>query len=175
MKLRQFFLCIILSISPFTFIKAENIEDGKALFNSRCAACHTVNKALTGPALANIGEKRSIDWIISFVKSSASMIKSGDTAAVAVYEQFNKIPMPDHPDLTDENVKNIVAYIQSTSKADEANSQPFAAPSELKKPYTPLSFKEDYLFFIAYLGAVAILGLVLYMAVKLKSTGYKVH
>src|SRR5688572_6757319 len=71
-------------------------KDGKLIFNSRCAACHNVNQVLTGPALAGVHDRRSMDWIIKFVRSSQAMVKNGDKDAVAIYEKFNKIPMPDH-------------------------------------------------------------------------------
>ena len=90
--------------------------DGKSIFTSRCAACHNVNKTLTGPALAGVDERRSIDWIINFVHSSQTLVKKGDKDAVAVYEKFNKIPMPDHPELTADHIKSILAYIKSVSK-----------------------------------------------------------
>src|ERR1043165_3643962 len=87
--------------------------DGKNIFMSRCAACHNINKILTGPALAGIDQRRNIDWIISFVQSSQSVIKKGDVYATALFEKFNKIQMPNHPDLTPDNIKSVVAYIKS--------------------------------------------------------------
>src|SRR5215208_1973077 len=92
-------------------------EEGKAIFTSRCSGCHNINKILTGPALAGVDQRRSIDWIINFVHSSQGVIKSGDKDAVALFEKFNRIPMPDHPDLTADNIKNIVDYIKSEAVA----------------------------------------------------------
>jgi len=80
-------------------------EEGKTIFTSRCAACHNVNKVLTGPALAGVDQRRSIEWIVKFVKSSQGLVKSGDKDAVALFQKFNRIAMPDHPDLTADNIK----------------------------------------------------------------------
>src|SRR6478735_4079442 len=94
---------ILLVFSLFIFhssFGAPPVEEGKQIFTSRCAACHNVNKTLTGPALAGIKERRSIEWIISFVQSSQTVIKGGDKDAVVLFEKFNKIPMPDHKDLS---------------------------------------------------------------------------
>jgi len=46
------------------------VNEGKVIFNSRCASCHNVNKILTGPALAGVDQRYSIDWIVNFVHSS---------------------------------------------------------------------------------------------------------
>src|SRR5687767_9005656 len=108
-------LLFMLLFSSSLTVMANPIEEGKAIFSSRCASCHNINKDLTGPALAGVSDRRTIEWITSFIKSSQTMVKSGDKDAVALFEKFNKIPMPDHLDLTDDNIKSIVAYIKSAS------------------------------------------------------------
>ena len=85
------------------------LDEGKALFTSRCASCHNVNKIVVGPALAGVSERRTEDWIIHFVHSSQSVIKGGDQKAIELYEKFNKVPMPDHLDLSAESIKDILS------------------------------------------------------------------
>jgi cytochrome c551/c552 len=164
---RLFGVVFILSLA--TMVHANPIEEGKTIFLSRCAACHNVNKVMTGPALAGVDQRRSLEWITRFVHSSQSLIKDGDKDALAVYEQFNRIPMPDHPDLTGEHIKSIVEYIKSEAKAVDENKAPFAKPGKLTTPYKPLSLQKDYLFFIVYLAVVAMLIAVLLFAVKVKA------
>ena len=135
---------------------APPVEEGKTIFTSRCASCHNVNKILTGPALAGVHDRRSMDWIISFVKSSQTMVKSGDKDAVALFEQFNKIPMPDHSDLSDENIKSIVEFIKAEGKTAATETVPFARPSKIRPAYVPLT-TTDYMYFIALLGAILLL------------------
>lgn len=118
MKTRFFLAITILSIALSTFA-APPSEEGKTIFAARCAACHNVNKVLVGPALAGVNERRSIDWIVKFVHSPQTIIKSGDPYAVALFTKF-KIQMPDHPDLTEDNIKSVVEYIKA--EASGANS-----------------------------------------------------
>ena len=167
MKLKITFLFFSL-LSVATLIAAPPVEEGKAIFASRCAACHNVNKTLTGPALAGVDQRRSIDWIINFVHSSQKMVKSGDKDAVALFTKFNNIPMPDHSDLSAAQIKNVVEYIKTEAKPVEEAKAPFAIPSKLRPNYTPLSIT-NYGFFICYFVAVAILIGGLLLAVHAKS------
>ena len=168
MKNRLFLLTLFTA-----FIVSANAappsEEGKTLFTARCAACHNVNKQLTGPALAGVHERRSIEWIINFVHSSQTMVKEGDKDAVAVFEKFNKIPMPDHSDLTKEDIKSIVDYIKSEAKPVVVEKAPFAKPGKLMPKYLPLSIQKDYGFFISFLIVVALLIVVLLFAVHVRN------
>jgi mono/diheme cytochrome c family protein len=117
MKGRFLFFALITSL---LLQAAPPVEEGRTIFTSRCAGCHNVNKQVLGPALAGIDERRSMDWIVSFVQSSQSLIKSGDKDAVALFKQFNNIPMPDHKDLTADQIKNVVSFIQAEAQAATA-------------------------------------------------------
>ncbi len=108
---------LFLGFSCTLVVKAGTPEEGMTIFNTRCRTCHSIDKAVVGPALAAVDERHSIEWIIKFVRSSQTMIKGGNQEAVALFEKFNKVQMPDHPDLTEENIKSIVAYINSETKA----------------------------------------------------------
>ncbi len=91
-------------------------QDGDNLFNSNCSVCHTIGKGtLLGPDLANVQMRRDNDWIFKFIRSSQSVINSGDETAVALFEQYNKIQMPDQPTFTDIELTAILAYIESQS------------------------------------------------------------
>ncbi len=113
--LTLFTITCVFSIPP--------VDDGKLIFTSRCASCHNVNKIVVGPALAGVSERHPEDWIVKFVHSSQTVIKGGDKAAVDLYEKFNKVPMPDHPDLSTDNIKSILAYIKSETKKSSASRQ----------------------------------------------------
>ena len=87
-----------------------DISKGKSLFNSNCASCHKLNRKLIGPALRGVSAKYEKDWLYSWIKNSAAMIKSGDEQAVAIYEEYNKVAMNAFPQLSNEDIDNILAY-----------------------------------------------------------------
>lgn len=171
----KFLTTVFFLLTTLVSAKADPpIDEGKTIFATRCAACHNINKIMTGPALAGIDERRSMDWIIKFVHSSQSLIKGGDQYAVSLYEKFNKVPMPDHPDLTDDNIKSIVAYIKSQT-VNQNEQPPFAKPSKKMTHYFPLSIQKDYGFFIGYFSVVMILVLALLFAVQSNSFQRRMH
>lgn len=165
MKSKLFQILILLLLAQITLAAPPETE-GKAVFTARCASCHAVNKTLTGPALAGVDERHSMDWIVNFVHASQTVIKSGDAQAVALFEKFNRIPMPDHPDLSAAAIKSVVQYIKSEAKT-VAEKPPFVKPSKVRPLYTPLTFANRS-FFAGYLGAVLLLVLALLFAVEIK-------
>jgi mono/diheme cytochrome c family protein len=90
---------------------------GKELFNANCAACHKLDGKSTGPALRGVAGKHDMAWIYKWVHNSSDMIKSGDAAAVKLFEENNKAVMTAFPQLTEGDIDNIIAYT-SEVKAD---------------------------------------------------------
>jgi mono/diheme cytochrome c family protein len=168
----KLFTILIAALASVAALAAPPEQPGKTIFTARCAACHAVNKQLTGPALAGVDERHTIDWIVSFVHSSQTLVKAGDKKAVALFEQFNKIPMPDHPDLTAEDIKGIVSYIKA--EASIGSKAPFAKPAKLRPAYTPLTFANAE-FFVSYLAVVALLVVALLFAVQIKQYERNAH
>jgi cytochrome c2 len=83
---------------------------GKELFNANCAACHKLDAKSTGPALRGVSAKHDMAWMYKWVRNSADLIKSGDAAAVKVFEENNKIPMSSFPQLSEGDIDNIIAF-----------------------------------------------------------------
>lgn len=169
MKTRLLFFFVLIALSVYATPPAE---EGKTIFTARCAACHNVNKVLVGPALAGVDQRRSIDWIINFVQSSQSVIKKGDKDAVALFEKFNKIQMPDHPDLTADNIKSIVEYIQSEAQtaANKENKLAASGPEKSKSIFdeTIELLKKDTAFqvIVSILLLLLIASLLLWLKVR---------
>jgi cytochrome c551/c552 len=157
----------IMIISAKAFSKDISIDDGKAIFSSRCAACHNVNIKLVGPALAGVDTRHSIDWIINFVHSSQTLVKKNDKDAVALFNEFNNMVMPDHPDLSTDQIKSIVAFIKSQAPVKIADAAPFARPGRLQPNYIPISIS-NFGFFGTYVVLIFVMVACLVVAVKVK-------
>lgn len=100
----------ILGIFIFTIGKAD---EGEQLFKTTCAACHTIGKGrLVGPDLLGITDKQSQEWLIPFIKSSTTVIKSGDPDANAIFKEYNNLLMPDVA-YSESQIASILNYISS--------------------------------------------------------------
>ncbi len=90
-----------------------SIVSGEELFTANCKVCHTVHEQVIGPALKNVYDRRSVEWILNYVPDAQKVIDGGDEYAVQLFEQFNGILMTPFPNLDEEGILDILAYIQS--------------------------------------------------------------
>jgi cytochrome c551/c552 len=104
-------IVLMVSLSLTSLVQAQ---DGKALFNQKCASCHAIDKNLVGPALKGV-EDRWDDkaMLYEWVRNSASVIKKGYPRAVAVYNEYNKVQMTAFPELKNEDIDAILGYINT--------------------------------------------------------------
>ena len=109
---------ILFSIFSFSQESTQELDPvkGKALFNSNCAACHKLDKKMTGPALRGV-EKRLYndegldkEWMYSWIKNSAALVRSGDEYANKIYAEYNGAAMTAFPQLSNSDIDNILAY-----------------------------------------------------------------
>ena len=103
---------IFLLFSLSSSVSAQNIEEGEKLYKANCTACHQIDNKLIGPALRGVSDKYSEEWLIKWIKNSAEMIAAGDPDAIAIWEEYNKSPMTAFPYFSDDDVRNILAYIE---------------------------------------------------------------
>lgn len=113
-------------------------ESGEQIFQKSCAACHSIGAGkLVGPDLAGVNDRRPEDWLLKFTKSSQTLMKSGDKTATALFEQFNKIPMPDQA-LSDDQIRKVLAHIKETGGSPAAGKEPAApAPAAMESAAEP--------------------------------------
>jgi len=115
-----FILLFLLTFSADSFA-----QDGKVIFQQKCAACHAVDKNLTGPALKGVEDRwPAREELYSWVRNSAALIKAGHPRAVAVYNEYNKIQMPAFPELKDADIDAILAYVTTAATAKAAPAAP---------------------------------------------------
>lgn len=104
----------------FSVIVVHAQNNGETTFKQVCAACHTIGGgSIVGPDLADVQNRVTEDWFIKFVKSSQTVIKSGDKYADSLFKAYHQIQMPDHPTLTDDQIKEILVYIKEKSLSPE--------------------------------------------------------
>ncbi len=101
----------------------RNPSAGEKLFRTRCSSCHSVNAAdrsaaasqKVGPDLEGVGQRRPRAWLERWVKEPDRLLADKDPIAVAVYNQYNKIAMPNLR-LSSKEVAEVLDFIDEESK-----------------------------------------------------------
>jgi cytochrome c2 len=108
------FSLLILSVS---FSSAQDAAAGKAVFMSKCASCHNVLKKATGPALAGLEERHK--WadhkeLLAWINNPAAYMAK-DPYTQGLKAEYGSM-MTAFPDVTLQDVGNLVAYINEAAK-----------------------------------------------------------
>lgn len=107
------------------------IATGMLIFNQDCSACHTFSADGIGPSLGGLTGYSDTGWIKKFISSPKAMIESGDEHAKNLFEKYKTV-MPSFPQLTEENLNNLIAYINTKEDVDK-NASP-VDPGALTNP-----------------------------------------
>jgi mono/diheme cytochrome c family protein len=161
----RFLSTLVLIISAWS-AQAADVNAGKALFVNNCASCHAKNmKAkLTGPALAGTQER----WaaypkadLYQWIRNSQSMVNTHPRGK-ELWAEYKPTVMTSFPNLKDEDIDNILAYIDDvvaqSAKTTTGGPDPGVAAAEPEKNNLPL-----------YAGVAALLGLLAFVLSRILS------
>ncbi|WP_396602306.1 c-type cytochrome [Algibacter sp. R77976] len=117
-------LSLVFLLAFTTVLSAQEGDPakGKSLFNANCAACHKLDKKMTGPALRNVearlSEEEGLDraWLYAWIRNSSGVIKSGDAYANKIYNEYGGAAMTAFPQLSDDDLNNLLAYTAEEKK-----------------------------------------------------------
>lgn len=116
---------LLLSTSASIYAQGD-AKNGEKLFKANCAACHALDKQLIGPSLGGVVDRLKkeqnldTDWLHKWIKDNKSLRESGDKYAIEVYEKFNKTEMLPFPNLTDQDINDILEYTTNPPAAEPA-------------------------------------------------------
>jgi len=109
-------LIFLLTFSMPLFAQDGDSANGKALFNTNCAACHSLDKKMTGPALRHVEQRLADDegldrdWIAAWIRNSSALVRAGDSYGNKIFNEYNGAAMTAMPQLTDQDISDILAY-----------------------------------------------------------------
>jgi mono/diheme cytochrome c family protein len=127
------------------------VAAGKKLYQVHCASCHKLDKKLIGPALGNVADRRSMEWLKAWIKDNNALRASGDQDAIDIFNEYNGMPMTAFPQLSDEDIEAIIAY---TSVGDVAPVAAAAGEEVIAQPRHPIPWM-TYVVILAIAGLVA--------------------
>lgn len=108
-------------------------QDGKALFSTNCASCHSPFTKIIGPALKGVSErvpdkKLLHDWI----KNNTKVLASGNAYFTGLFNEYAKTPMNTFPNLSDADIDAILKYVE-TAQAPTAGPEPGAQTTKVQE------------------------------------------
>lgn len=101
---------------------SEAAVAGEKIFKSNCASCHKVKGNLIGPALLGAPQRweengafedqDGREWLYKWIRNSSEVIGSGHPYANQLFEEWNKSVMTAFPNLSNEDIDNVLAYVE---------------------------------------------------------------
>ncbi len=109
-------LLLVIWLAPINHGNAA--ETGQEIFQSLCAACHTIGKGkLIGPDLAGVTLRREESWLKRQIKEPDRLLAEDDPIAMQLLQEANNLPMVPLG-LDDAQVDAVIAYLQSTEQQE---------------------------------------------------------
>ncbi len=155
LRITSLFALLALSVSA----SFADVAEGEKLFNANCTSCHALNEKVVGPALKGVNDKYDEAWLIKWIKNSQAMVKSGDAKAVKVYNENNQSVMTSFENLSDAQIKSILAYIKTPPAAAPTSGTPTGTDTATTTP------AENSFYNNTTLIALSIMALILFIIV----------
>lgn len=147
------FVFAALSFLIVTGAKAQDLVEGKTLFKSKCASCHALDHDGTGPALTAGVNKHDEAFLIPWIKNNGALIASGNKEAIET-SKLKASEMTAFPNLSDDQIKNIIAY----AKAGEPKKAIVDGPAAVDEGTSGLSIAGVIAIIILSIIVLVVLG-----------------
>ena len=80
--------------------------------------------------MRGVASKYETEWLYQWIKNSQGLVKSGDALAVKLFTENNNSVMTSFPQLTDEDINNILAYTSQPKPEPVVADTAFVAESD---------------------------------------------
>jgi copper(I)-binding protein/cytochrome oxidase Cu insertion factor (SCO1/SenC/PrrC family) len=113
----------------------RSIPRGEQIYRTRCLTCHSLTgnelAGALGPDLLGVTQRREKRWLYDWLKAPDQMLKKKDPIALALYEQYNNLAMPNMR-LNKEEADALLSYIDNETQRLQGELDPIG-------PETPVS------------------------------------
>ncbi len=157
---RSLVLLFMIFASAGLWAQGGDAAAGKLVYKNYCGACHhkDMKTDMTGPALGGV-EERWADYpredLYEWIRNSQGMIASGHPLAVELWEKWKPVQMSAFPNLTDEDIENVLAYIE-----EEYTRQPVVAQGPAGKVGGEAKADYSWLYWVIFV-VLAVVAVVL--------------
>ncbi len=145
-----------------TLSHRTNAQDGEALFNSKCSACHILGSDGTGPNLQGVksrweGEE---DYLYEWVLNAPKVIAQGESQRAQAVKDYSPTVMPVQ-NVTKDEAKAIIDFADSWVKPEGPTEGP-----EVTEVITVPDYKKNLSIFYGLILAIAAISIAILIISK---------
>lgn len=108
-------------------------SNGEELFRTRCASCHSlgpqdgqgIGMRSIGPDLIGVTRNRDAQWLNRWIREPDRLLAEKDPIALQLFEQFERIPMPNLR-LDERSAQAIIEFLSDETERQQPSVQPLA-------------------------------------------------
>jgi mono/diheme cytochrome c family protein len=90
----------------------DKIEQGRQIFDSKCAACHQMSERFVGPALGDVTDRRSNEFILNMILNPSDMARKHPEGMKMLADFMTPMPFQN---VTEEEAKAILIFLHQQS------------------------------------------------------------
>jgi cytochrome c2 len=111
-KISSILLPALVLLLSYNMVSAQ---DGKALFQTNCAQCHSPFIKVTGPALKGVTTRVTDQKLLySWIRNNQAVLKTGNKYFTDLFNEYAKTPMNVFGDaLSDKDIAAILNYVET--------------------------------------------------------------
>jgi cytochrome oxidase Cu insertion factor (SCO1/SenC/PrrC family) len=108
-------------------------SNGEELFRTRCASCHSlgpqdgegIGMRNIGPDLIGVTRQRDPQWLNRWIREPDRMLAEKDPIAVQLYEQYERISMPNLR-LDKQSAQSVIDFLHDETERQQPSAPPLA-------------------------------------------------
>lgn len=93
-------------------IELELAEEGRSIFAMKCEACHNMEGRMVGPALGDVLDRRSAEFVMNFILNPSGMTREHPVGRQLLQEYMTPMPFQN---VSDSEARAIVEYLRDYS------------------------------------------------------------
>ncbi len=147
----------LLAAALSSLVFAGPVFADKAIFEQKCAACHTIGSGdVVGPDLAGVTARRDRKWLVDWITGPDRMLSAGDPVATELLHRYSQVPMP-NLEITPAQAESLIDYIasQGSGSGSHARVEPTAPVERPARGWSPQRGA-----LLLFLGLASLIGIV---------------
>ena len=101
-------------VGPVQSLKLEELsegmaKEGKAVYDTKCSACHKMNERYVGPELGGVTKRRTPEWIMNMILNPGEMLEKDETAKELLGEFLTPMSFQN---VTEGDARKILEYLR---------------------------------------------------------------